>query len=137
MTAASSSSPRRTATSTSLNGKCRKEDEIAGFQGSSSGSRWVQPAAAGASGSPGSVARDRPRNNHKEDPRGISHPTSRARLREGAEVTQEGRQLLFEHVMEPGTGKAVPVLRGQILRMEQIGNGQCADFNAYNLHDYK
>jgi len=39
--------------------------------------------------------------------------------------------------MEPGTGKAVPVLRGQILRIEQLGNGQCADFNAFNLHDYK
>jgi uncharacterized protein YcgI (DUF1989 family) len=39
--------------------------------------------------------------------------------------------------MEPGTGKALPVLRGQILRIEQVGNGQCADFNAFNLHDYK
>lgn len=47
------------------------------------------------------------------------------------------RRLLFEHLMEPGTGKAVPVLRGQILRIEQVGNGQCADFNAFNLHDYK
>ena len=47
------------------------------------------------------------------------------------------REILFEHVMEPGTGKAVPVLRGQILRIEQLGNGQCADFNAFNLHDYK
>ena len=47
------------------------------------------------------------------------------------------REVLYEHVMEPGTGKAVPVLRGQILRIEQIGNGQCADFNAFNLHDYK
>jgi uncharacterized protein YcgI (DUF1989 family) len=47
------------------------------------------------------------------------------------------REILFEHVMEPGTGKAVPMLRGQILRIEQIGNGQCADFNAFNLHDYK
>jgi uncharacterized protein YcgI (DUF1989 family) len=28
-------------------------------------------------------------------------------------------------------------MRGQILRIEQIGNGQCADFNAFNLHDYK
>jgi len=40
------------------------------------------------------------------------------------------REVLYEHVMEPGTGKAVPVMRGQILRIEQIGNGQCADFNA-------
>jgi len=47
------------------------------------------------------------------------------------------REVLYEHVMEPGTGKAVPVMRGQILRIEQIGNGQCADFNAFNLHDYK
>jgi uncharacterized protein len=46
-------------------------------------------------------------------------------------------QVVFEHVMEPGTGKAVPVLRGQVLRIEQVGNGQCADFNAFNLHDYK
>jgi uncharacterized protein len=47
------------------------------------------------------------------------------------------RKLVFEHVMEPGTGKAVPVLRGQIVRIEQLGNGQCADFNAFNLYDYK
>jgi uncharacterized protein YcgI (DUF1989 family) len=47
------------------------------------------------------------------------------------------RKLVLEHVMEPGTGKAVPVLRGQILRIEQLGNGQCADFNAFNLYDYK
>ena len=47
------------------------------------------------------------------------------------------RRLVFEHIMEPGTGKAVPVLRGQILRIEQAGDGQCADFNAFNLHDYK
>lgn len=47
------------------------------------------------------------------------------------------RTVQFEHVMEPGTGKAVPVQRGQILRIEQLGNGQCADFNAFNLHDYK
>ncbi|HZQ03585.1 MAG TPA: urea carboxylase-associated family protein [Gaiellaceae bacterium] len=48
-----------------------------------------------------------------------------------------GRDVVFEHVLEPGTGKAVPVLRGQILRIEQLGDGQCADFNAFNLHDYK
>jgi len=46
------------------------------------------------------------------------------------------REVLYEHVMEPGTGKAVPVMRGQILRIEQIGNGQCADFNAFNLHNF-
>ena len=48
-----------------------------------------------------------------------------------------GREVVYEHVMEPGTGKAVPVLRGQVLRIEQLGKGQCADFNAFSLHDYK
>ncbi len=47
------------------------------------------------------------------------------------------RTLVREHVLEPATGKAVPVYRGQILRIEQLGNGQCADFNAFNLHDYR
>lgn len=44
---------------------------------------------------------------------------------------------LLEHTLEPGTGKAVPVLRGQILRLEQVEGGQCADLNVFNLHDYK
>ncbi|WP_420638645.1 DUF1989 domain-containing protein [Candidatus Poriferisocius sp.] len=48
------------------------------------------------------------------------------------------RKLLFEHVMEPATGKAVELLAGQVLRIEQVGvGGQCADFNCFNLHDYK
>jgi uncharacterized protein YcgI (DUF1989 family) len=53
--------------------------------------------------------------------------------------TQSGdRKLLFETVMEPGTGKAVEVSRGEVLRIEQVGDGgQCADFNLFNLHDYK
>jgi uncharacterized protein YcgI (DUF1989 family) len=48
------------------------------------------------------------------------------------------RKLLFETAIEPGTGKALELLRGQVLRIEQIADGgQCADFNAFNLHDYK
>jgi uncharacterized protein YcgI (DUF1989 family) len=47
------------------------------------------------------------------------------------------RQLVTEFIMEPGTGKAVELLRGQILRIEQIEGGQCADFNCFNLRDYK
>jgi hypothetical protein len=39
--------------------------------------------------------------------------------------------------MQPGTGKAVELLRGQILRIEQVEGGQCVDFNCFNLHDYK
>jgi hypothetical protein len=47
------------------------------------------------------------------------------------------RKLVEEFVMEPTTGRAVPIKRGQLLRIEQIGKGQCLDFNAYNLNDYK
>jgi len=50
-------------------------------------------------------------------------------------VTQ--RQIISEFVIEPGTGKAIELLQGQILRVEQIEGGQCADFNCFNLHDYK
>lgn len=47
------------------------------------------------------------------------------------------RPLLFEHILAPGTGKALELRRGQILRIEQIDGGQCVDFNCFNLHDYK
>jgi uncharacterized protein YcgI (DUF1989 family) len=47
------------------------------------------------------------------------------------------RQLVSEHVMQPGTGKALEVRKGQILRIEQIAGPQCVDFNCFNLHDYK
>lgn len=48
------------------------------------------------------------------------------------------RQVLDEHVLQPGTGKAFELLRGQVLRIEQLEpGGQCADFNCFNLHDYK
>lgn len=47
------------------------------------------------------------------------------------------REIVDEFVMAPATGKAVPVMRGHVLRIEQVGAGQCLDFNAYNLHDYK
>lgn len=47
------------------------------------------------------------------------------------------RELLQELVIEPGTGKALELLQGQFLRIEQIEGGQCIDFNCFNLHDYK
>lgn len=50
---------------------------------------------------------------------------------------QTARALLHQHVIEPGTGKAIELLAGQILRIEQIEGGQCVDFNCFNLHDYK
>lgn len=47
------------------------------------------------------------------------------------------RALVSELLLEPGTGKAIELLAGQILRIEQVEGGQCVDFNAFNLHDYK
>lgn len=47
------------------------------------------------------------------------------------------RKLLQTLILEPGTGKAIELLAGQILRIEQVEGGQCVDFNAFNLHDYK
>ncbi len=47
------------------------------------------------------------------------------------------RTVLAELILEPGTGKAIELLAGQILRIEQVEGGQCVDFNAFNLHDYK
>ena len=40
------------------------------------------------------------------------------------------RKLVDEYTMEPTTGRGVPVKRGQVLRIEQVGKGQCLDFNA-------
>jgi uncharacterized protein len=48
-----------------------------------------------------------------------------------------GREVRSELTLQPGTGKALEVRAGQILRIEQIDGGQCVDFNCFNLHDYK
>lgn len=47
------------------------------------------------------------------------------------------RTLISQQVIEPGTGRAIELLKGQVLRIEQVEGGQCVDFNAFNLHDYK
>ncbi|HEV2517229.1 MAG TPA: urea carboxylase-associated family protein [Devosia sp.] len=47
------------------------------------------------------------------------------------------RAVLETLMLQPGTGKAIELLAGQILRIEQVEGGQCVDFNAFNLHDYK
>jgi uncharacterized protein YcgI (DUF1989 family) len=43
----------------------------------------------------------------------------------------------YELTLPPITGKAVPVKRAEIFRIEQVEGGTCVDFNAFNLHDYK
>jgi uncharacterized protein len=52
-------------------------------------------------------------------------------------MAQPQRKVLQELVIAPGTGKALEVRRGQVLRIEQVVGRQCADFNCFNLHDYK
>ncbi|MDF2235134.1 urea carboxylase-associated family protein [Albimonas sp. CAU 1670] len=47
------------------------------------------------------------------------------------------RTLVSDQVIAPGAGKAIELLKGQVLRIEQVEGGQCVDFNAFNLHDYK
>jgi len=47
------------------------------------------------------------------------------------------RKVVQEFLLEPATGKAIEVRKGQILRIAQVEGGQCADFNCFNLHDYK
>jgi uncharacterized protein len=52
-------------------------------------------------------------------------------------MTAMDRTVVEDFVLEPGTGKALELRKGQILRIEQVEGGQCADFNCFNLHDYK
>ena len=60
------------------------------------------------------------------------------RWRERLSFTPEdARILLDEFVLQPGTGKAIEVLAGEVLRIEQIEGAQCVDFNCFNLHDYR
>jgi uncharacterized protein YcgI (DUF1989 family) len=40
-------------------------------------------------------------------------------------------------LVEPISGKSVPVYKGEVLRIVQEEGGQCVDFNAFNLHDYR
>ena len=47
------------------------------------------------------------------------------------------RRTIERFTLDPATGRAIAVKRGEVLIVEQIGDGQCLDFNAYNLHDYK
>jgi hypothetical protein len=39
------------------------------------------------------------------------------------------REIMAELILAPGTGKALELRRGMILRIEQVEGGQCVDFN--------
>lgn len=40
-------------------------------------------------------------------------------------------------VLQPVSGKALELFRGEVLRIILVEGEQCVDFNAFNLHDYK
>ena len=46
-------------------------------------------------------------------------------------------KVVYEEILEPVTGRAVPVKLGQTLHVTLIEGPQCVDFNCFNLHDYK
>ena len=39
-------------------------------------------------------------------------------------------------LVQPISGKATPVYKGEVLRIVQEEGGQCVDTNVFNLHDY-
>jgi uncharacterized protein YcgI (DUF1989 family) len=42
-----------------------------------------------------------------------------------------------DFTLQPVSARAIPVYRGEVLRIIQVDGGQCVDLNAFNLHDYK
>ena len=46
-------------------------------------------------------------------------------------------KLRYEERLEPVSGRALPVYKGEMLRITEVEGEQCIDFNAFNLHDYK
>lgn len=45
------------------------------------------------------------------------------------------RTVIAEHLIRPGTGKAIEVRAGQVIRIEQTEGGQCGDLNMFSLGD--
>lgn len=43
----------------------------------------------------------------------------------------------FDVTLQPVSGKAIPVMKGEVMRITQVQGEQCVDFNSFNLHDYK
>ena len=66
----------------------------------------------------------------------VSGRTDDWRARVAHPITAD-RELIEEFVLEPGTGKAIELRAGELLRIEQIAGAQCVDFNCFNLHDYR
>jgi uncharacterized protein YcgI (DUF1989 family) len=52
-------------------------------------------------------------------------------------VASAHRRVVEDFELEPGTGRAIELAAGQILRIEQIRDPQCVDFNCFNMADYR
>jgi uncharacterized protein YcgI (DUF1989 family) len=46
-------------------------------------------------------------------------------------------RLREDYLVQPISGKALPVYKGEVLRIIQEEGGQCVDFNSWNLHDWR
>jgi uncharacterized protein len=51
-------------------------------------------------------------------------------------MTPTGR-CRFDITLQPISGKAVPLYKGEVLRLIQVEGEQCVDFNCFNLYDSK
>ncbi|MEV4349456.1 urea carboxylase-associated family protein [Actinoplanes sp. NPDC049596] len=49
--------------------------------------------------------------------------------------TPSGRTPVSAHILQPGTGRALEVAAGQVIRIEQIEGHQCVDLNVFSLAD--
>lgn len=43
----------------------------------------------------------------------------------------------FREVLQPVSGKALPMKAGETLHISLVEGAQCVDFNCFNMHDYK
>jgi uncharacterized protein len=69
-------------------------------------------------------------------PTGASASASSASESQPGELTFGTRREDLK--LEPVTGKALPVRKGEVLRIiQEEDGGQCVDFNAFNIADYK
>src|SRR4051812_42077101 len=71
------------------------------------------------------------------DPRDVSAVPSADPRRRGDMIPIEPGAVRYEEILQPVTGRAVPVMQGEILKIELLEGPQCVDFNCFNLHDYK
>lgn len=89
--------------------------------------------AASSKDAPKAAPKAAPKVAPKAAPKAAPKVAPKAAPKVAPEYGKERLKLIFQ----PVEGKAIPMKAGEVLRITQVGNGQCVDFNCYNLHDYK